>query len=372
MARDTVLGIDIGSTTIKAASLIQGQSGYAAQMLAIEPIGGGSIPVENQFEEAERSEQEKRAERRVDTLAALEALVKHNKIRKGTRCALSLGGDAVAPRTFNFPGKFSPDELERAVDLEAVNELPFPKDQALLDFQEFDNAADDRTIGVYVGVRREIIDDLYEMVRSVGLEPVIVDTDGLALANAFLQAGGGEPPQKETLVVNIGHRTTNLAVITPSGHAFIRDIPDGGASLTRACAEYLQVDLAQAETIKAGPQIDEPNLAEHIEQIQPYARAILESGMQELLNQIRDSIGFFITQHLFSTVEEAWITGGAANFPGLPEYLGEIFHVPTFGWNVLSDVNLQFVPEGSDPARTDAIGPRFAVALGLAMRYDVV
>ena len=78
---DTVLGIDIGSSSIKAAMLIKGASGYAAQMLAIEPVPGADIET-NEFDEAEKSEAVKLAERRERTLSALQSLIQSARIRR--------------------------------------------------------------------------------------------------------------------------------------------------------------------------------------------------------------------------------------------------------------------------------------------------
>lgn len=354
---DTVLGLDIGSSAIKAAYLVKGVNGYAARLLAIEPV-------ERQDAEGNDTGPEAVAD-------ALQRLVETYKL-KGTRCAVSVAGPAVAPRYFSFPMLDSPEQIEQAVKFEAAEVIPFDISECLIDWQIFDPEPQvQKTEGIVIAARREYVDMRYELVKSVGLLPVIVDVDGLALTNAFLESGGGAPPERPTLVVNIGCHSTNLAIITPNGRSYVRDIAVGGESLTRAIATMFNSDIAEAENLKTGGVIGEPNSPENLARLQPELHAILSDGAGQLITDIRDSVGYFTAQRFFAGVEEVWITGGAANFPGLPEYLGQAFGVPTTGWNPLQDISLAAVEEGRNPARADALGPRFAVALGLAMRPDV-
>lgn len=356
-AVETVLGVDIGTSAIKAAYLVKGVNGYAARLLAIEPV--------DLFDEEGNDAGPEAQE------AALARLVERCKL-KGTRCALGVDEDVVAPRYFSFPMLDTPEQIEQAVKFEAAEVIPFDISECLLDWQIYDPEPQvQKTEGMFIAARREAVDLRYEIARNCGLMPIIVDHDGLALTNAFLESGGGSPPERTTLVVNIGHKTTNLTIITPNGRAYVRDINVGGLSITRAISSMYQTDLTESEIIKTGGVIGEPNSPEHLAKLQPDLHAILSDGAGQLISGIRESVGFYTAQRFIQGVEEVWITGGAANFPGLPEYLGQAFGVPTTGWNPLQDISLAAVEEGKNPARADALGPRFAVAIGLAMRPDV-
>ena len=354
---ETVLGVDIGTSTVKVASLIRGANGYAAELLAIEPVM--------------RSEGDDALPSLADYQDALGSLVKQHGLR-GSRCALSLSGDAVAPRYFSFPRMDSPEQVAQAVQFEAPEIIPFELSETLMDHQvfPFDPDSEGKTEGVLIAARSEAVNQRFDMARAVGLNPVVFDVDGLALTNCFIESGGGAPPPRPTLVLNIGHQTTNLAVITTSGRTFIRDIPVGGDQITSAIASHYGIGMAAAEALKAGPVLGEPNPPENAAKLQNDLRAILSDGLSNLLNEIRDSVGFFTGQRFFETIDEVWVTGGAASFPGLPEFIGETYGIPSTGWNPLADISLTKVEEGRNPARADALGPRFAEALGLAMRPD--
>lgn len=354
---DTVLGVDIGTSAVKVASLIRGANGYAAELLAIEPVvsteGDDALPSVGDYQEA------------------LGTLVKKHGL-KGSRCALSLSGDDVAPRYFSFPRMDSPEQVAQAVQFEAPEIIPFELSETLMDHQVFPPDADvqGKTEGVLIAARADAVNTRFDMARAVGLVPVVFDVDGLALTNCFIQAGGGAPPPRPTLVLNIGHSTTNLAVITTNGRSFIRDIDVGGDQITAAVAEMYRIDRGEAEMLKCGPTLGEPNTPENMERLQNDLRQILSEGLGKLLNDIRDSVGFFTSQRFFESIDEVWVTGGAAAFPGLPEFIGETYGIPATGWNPLADIALTKVEEGRNPARADALGPRYAVALGLAMRPD--
>jgi type IV pilus assembly protein PilM len=352
---ETVLGVDIGSTSIKAVSLLKGDDGYAARLLAVEPIR----PIEGDESGA------------LSVKLALQSLVQKHSL-KGTRCALSLSGPDVAPRFFSFPALNSDQELENAIMFEAREVIPFDLDDALLDWHTFPMDLDaPKSEGIFVAARADAVNGLYELAKMCGLQPVIMDTDALALANAFVEAGGGKPVELATLVLSIGDRTTNLAVLLPTGRCFIRDIPAGGERVTQVIADKLKVSLPSAEELKTGGEPGRPNTAENLARLEPILSDVLEQGLSELCEQVRDSIGFFMSQRFFDTIDEVWVTGGAASLPGVPEYLSDTFAVPTFGWNPLHDISLVAVPEGNDPEAIDALGPMMSIAVGLAMRVDM-
>lgn len=358
---DTVLGVDIGTSAIKAALLVKGANGYAAKILAIEPVpltdSSGNAAGVPEIQDA------------------LEKLVARHGLR-GSRCALNACGDDVAPRYFSFPA-MDEAQLDKAIQFEARDVIPFNLDEALTDWQLLPPDPDappdqpSKTEVVYVAARRDYINIRFDMAKAVGLNPIIVDVDGLALVNSFIQAGGGNPPQKSTLLMNIGHKFTNLAVITPSGRAFIRDLAVGGDRLTKAIQDLYHISPEDSEKLKTGGVLGEPNTKENLAKLTPDLRTLLGDGVGELVNQVRDTIGFFTSQRYFNTIDEVWVTGGAANFPGLPDYLAETFNIPATGWNPLADIALNMVEEGKNPGRAEALGPCFSIALGLAMRPDV-
>src|SRR5690606_18176877 len=166
-------------------------------------------------------------------------------------CAFAVSGPRVSPRLFKFPS-IPKSEVEAAIRFEAEQIIPFDLAQAALDFVLFDEILEEgKPImeGLVVAVHREEVDKRFVLLKSAGFDPVILDIDTLALANAYTETEGVN--ERETVaLLNIGARFTNLAMMNGPRRVFVRDIATGGDMLSRAISEIYGLDLPQAEKRK--------------------------------------------------------------------------------------------------------------------------
>ena len=90
----------------------------------------------------------------------------------------------------------------------------------------------------------------------------------------------------------------------------------------------------------------------------------IESSIEPIINEIKYCFDLYSSQGESKHVEKVILTGGSAYLPNLVEYLTNLLNIKVIigdPWaRVIYPVELKTV--------LDQIGPRFAVAVGLAMR----
>ncbi|MCD4657452.1 MAG: pilus assembly protein PilM [Planctomycetes bacterium] len=366
MAEPLVLGIDIGSTCIKAMLLQKVGKTYVARDMAIQPIP--DIDPDSGIYSSSEEEWQPDWNKIADVLS--EMVKKHSF--KNLRTAFSLQGNLVAPRFFSFP-QMEIENLSNAISFEAQESVPFSISDSLIDWELFPfdlSQNPPKMEGIFVAAHKGAVDTIYNLAYDVGVEPVVVDVDSLAVANAFLEVSDGMV-EKNTLLLNIGNRITNLIVLTNEGRIFVRDIFGGGSDATQAIKSIYNMSVEESEELKTGGVFGEPNSQENILKLMENQQTLIEDGFYNLIMQIRDTLRYFISQRYISVLEEIHVTGGCAMLPGLIDFLGENLELPSIGWNVLFDISLQNIHASRKSTFVDTVGPMFAVATGLAMRADI-
>ncbi len=192
-SRDPVLGIDIGGAGIHLVEL--GAPGWPLQVrhAASEPMPQGAL--------------------RDGAIVQPEALA--NALRQAVRAsgtrlrdaALALPAGAVMKKILSLPDTLHEDDLEIEIEAEAGASLPFPREEAGIDFTVLGP-----TIGqpgfvdvMLVAARREQIDQRVDLALSAGLRPRIVDVESHVLAEVvgLAEAGRAADPERPVAVLQI-------------------------------------------------------------------------------------------------------------------------------------------------------------------------
>lgn len=417
------VGIDVGTSSVKAVALKRTGSGYA-----LKSVGQADIR-RSEFHPEESPQAIAEA-----PLRALERVSQDSAFGRKP-CAFAVSGPRVAPRLFKFPS-IPRGEVEQAIRFEAEQIIPFDLAQAALDYVLFDEAMDEGKPvmeGLVVAVHKEEVDKRYVLLKSAGFDPVVLDIDTLALANAYAETEGMN--ERETVaLINIGARFTNLSILHGSRRTFVRDIATGGDMLSRAISEIYGLDLPQAEKRKREAQytplddlegggmsddfgggggategfgdtegfepIDEGNeeyvlldsdqtgfeagdtmtdgdsfeasgqTQSGMDAAQRISanRAVLADALGDLISEIQDTFKYYINRRIIPRVDKVRLCGGTAKFPDIQEFFAGQLGVPTELWNPFARIDVGGVAGKYPPNFLDELGPMMAVATGLAMR----
>ena len=333
--RKSIVGLDIGSSCIKAVELTREKydrviTGYA------------QIDVPN---EGARQE-------------AIAELMRVAKFRS-KRVATAVSGKNVIFRYISM-AEMTDDRLLQAVRLEAEKYIPFDVSEVELDAQKIGNGQDsngkpDMKV-LLVAAKKSIVSDHARILTELGLQPVSVGVDGFALGNAWelgdLVNPGIQDPGRTVALIDIGATKASINILRDNISCFAREVPMGGQDLTNAIARRLGVEPAQAEILKRSP-------GEQLTVVQEATSQVLE----DLGNEINLSFDFFENQ-FDGEVQEVWLTGGSALLPFLEESFEKIFEKRTKTWNPIEGLKVK--SDNVDVEALNQLAPQLAVALGLA------
>ena len=338
MSATTLVGLDIGSTSIRAveATITKDRpviNNFGHAVLPAGAVVGGVVKDDRAVTAALR------------TLWTSQVFGTKNVV-------LGVTHQQVVVREIDLP-VLPPRELRRALPFLVRDVLPLPPDQALLDFYPLESPGKGETVhGLLIAAPKEAVIDTVRAVENAGLHVAQVDL----ACFAALRASAHLAEDTEALI-DIGANGTNIIVHTDGTPKIVRSVPRGGAEVTKMLASRLELTPADAEMVKCRVGLRTSDSAESAD--------VVAEAIRPLVTEIRSSFNYYIQSNPGGRVKRLALVGGGALLPGLPERLTEELGVPTF----LSDP-LQRVDDVRKGGRHDVLG-RFrssaAVSIGLTL-----
>ncbi len=177
-------------------------------------------------------------------IVGLEKLCIKEKIKGDARFIFP--GSLLLNKTLRVP-HVDEEKQKKIVAFELSQKMPFPLAELIWDYQVIDDDGVEQEILAFA-VKPEVAETFCEKVIEIGLSPVQITPAPVLDYNALMSSAIGLE-QQETLVVNIGAKSTNLLFINPTGF-LIRSIAIGGNTLTQNISDNLGVLFEKAEEIK--------------------------------------------------------------------------------------------------------------------------
>jgi type IV pilus assembly protein PilM len=296
-------------------------------------------------------------------LPALLREMMHELRIRGGKVNYAVPGQAVFARFVKLPA-VEEEKIDRIIAFEAQQNVPFPMDEVVWDYQLVGGGAEEQIQVVLVAIKIDLLDEINRAVEETGLRTTIVDVAPMALYNAFRYNYGDLPGC--SLLVDIGARTTNLLFVEP-GKIFSRGVPIGGASITAAIAKEFGEPFAAAEERKkqnvfvslGGAYVEpaDPDLAR--------ASKIVRSTMTRLHAELMRSISHYRAQQDGCRPERVFLCGGSASTPYMREFFHEKLQLPVEFFNALRNVAVADSAAVSTVARSAHL---LGELVGLALR----
>jgi type IV pilus assembly protein PilM len=233
----------------------------------------------------------------------------------------TIAEESVFSRFVELPA-IGQEKVERIIFFEAQQNVPFPLDEVVWDYQLVGGGAGDQIQVVLVAIKAEILEQINGAVEETGLRTWIVDLATMALYNAFQFNYDGLSGC--SLLVDIGARTTNLLFIEP-GKIFTRSVPLGGSSATSAIAREFNESFAAAELRKKRPTgeglfADENSL---VQADSARVAKVTQGILARLHAEVLRSISHYCTQQGGDRPQRVFLSGGGAGTPGIQEFFRE-------------------------------------------------
>jgi type IV pilus assembly protein PilM len=340
-----LVGLDIGSSSVKLVELSVAGTALRLERYAIELLPRGAV-VDGNIDQ-------------VDTVAEA---IRRCWRRAGCQIkqvAMALPAAAVITKRIALPGNLREQDLELQVESEASQYIPFALDEVSLDFQVLGPVANSPgDVDVLIAAsRREKVEDRIAVAQAAGLKPVVMDVESYAMRAAverLIQQLPNEGQGLAIAVFYIGASSTALTVMHDGEAIYEREQPFGGQQLTGDIARSYGIPAEEAEQKKRAGDLPAN-----------YERDVLRPFIDTTITEITRALQFFFTSTPYTRVDQIMLTGGSAVLAGLAETLMERAQVPTVivspfkGMDVSSGVRDKLL-------RLDA--PALVTPCGLAMR----
>jgi type IV pilus assembly protein PilM len=267
--------------------------------------------------------------------SALREMLNELQIKAGP-VNYAVPGQSVFARFVKLPA-VEEEKIERIISFEAQQNVPFPIDEVVWDYQLVGGGAEEQIQVVLVAIKADLLEEINGAVESTGLRTAIVDVATMSLYNAFRYSYSDLSGC--SLLADIGARTTNLLFIEPA-KIFSRSVPIGGSSITSAIAREFDEPFSAAEFRKkrdgfvslggAYAEPDDPNVAR--------VSKIVRSTMTRLHAELMRSISHYRAQQQGNPPERVFLCGGTSSTPYMREFFQEKLQLPVEFFNPLRNV----------------------------------
>ncbi|MBI4461443.1 MAG: type IV pilus assembly protein PilM [Acidobacteria bacterium] len=338
-----VVGLDIGSSAVKAVELKRAREGFEVASVGLEALAPETV-VDGAIIDAPA------------VSSAIERIFSQHKIRN-KNVATSVSGHSVIIKKVTMPN-LPEDELYDQVHADAGQYVPFDIADVNLDYQVLETSAmGDQVDILLVAVKKEKISNYTSALSLAGRLGAVVDVDAFALQNAY-EFNYEPEPDKTSALLNIGASVMNINIVRGGVPVFTRDVGVAGNQYTDALQKELELSFEDAENLKRGHSVATVS--------DEQKNAVLRSVSEILALEIQKTFDFFRATASGEAINHIFVAGGSARVPGLLDLLREEFQVPV-------DELDPFRRIGYNPAKLSdeyihEVAPRLAVAVGLGLR----
>jgi type IV pilus assembly protein PilM len=341
--KDNLVGLDIGSRSIKAAQIVDSKRGPALKHFGIVDIAHGAI------EEGTINDPESVAQ-------SIQQLFKSNGIKE-SNVAVSIGGYSVIVKKINVQ-TMAEEQLQETIHFEAEQYIPFDISDVNLDFQILgENETNPNQMNVFlVAAKKEMVNDYINLVNLAGLNPCIVDVEAFALQNTF--ESNYDLQDDNIALIDIGASKTSLNILKGTSSVFMRDVSLGCGQINQKIMSLIECTFEEAEQLKYGDNPDKLTPED--------LKGIVSSVVADWCTEIRRALDFFYSTYPEDQIKRIILSGGGANISEFRQLLATEASAEVESINPF----LKFHREGKnfDDAYIKQIGPQAAISMGLAMR----
>lgn len=355
-----ILGVDLGTYSIKVAELEAGSKGFTINNFFEFPIS----PDANR-------------DRNIQIIEALRSLAV-NFDPTNTRWVIGIPQHRLSSHFKRFPFRERPKIL-RSLAFELEDDIPLDIDETVFDFKcvEFVGPASDV---LAIACPKDVVREALSLCKDCGFDPEIVGVEGLALANIFEQ-WNAMPPEgvpalrnpeidesgnsiplpnsRSRVILHLGHMRSLVLVYRDSGLCAVRSIQWGGKDIATALSQAFGYSIYEAIKVTVTKSFILMNSAGANQEQLKLSQTVSEQ-VNLLLKELRLTLLEVKTAFGLDFLEIE-LTGGSCQIQNLGAYLTQGLEIPV-------NANLQSLNRfQSKLTLTPHIEATATVAIGLAI-----
>lgn len=289
-----LVGVDIGTSSIKICSLKNNKGFFTIQNMATENFDHDLLSDGHIVD--------------IDLLAGeLRRIFDENKIKsRNVACALS--SYSVISKKISLP-LMEDEELESGIGSEVENAIPFPIKEIYYSYYNMgvDPERPNMMDVKIVAVKKDIVDAYIAAFNLADLNLQILDVDIFDNTNLVEQIYA--PKDYSAVVVDIGASITNIAILNGENIEFTREILMGGKYLTSLIQKSVRLNYKEAEAKKLAADAD--------------VSYLFEDFIFNIASEINKTVRFYLATKPKDNIGKIYVTGGSSLLPGLKEKIVE-------------------------------------------------
>jgi type IV pilus assembly protein PilM len=381
---NSVLGVDIGSQTVKVAE-VRYQGGQAVvTALGMAPIAEGAVDHVG-INDPEQVR-----------VAINQAIMEAGATVVDAVSSMS-GQGSVLVRTQEVPN-VSESELKDHMAWEFTRNIPFAESTVETDYKAYplaDPAAQNLDVVMAIATRSSV-DTHVGILKKAGRKAAALDVEPLSLLRSLSASYAGEAGNQTVCVAEIGHKTTSINIYKNERLLFARTVPVGGEMFTRSIADNRGVSVSDAERMKIEdltlPEDAAPAAnfnpfagAATVQTYNPFADPVtpapvetapvpapveenslytaVANAMDELVAELRRSIDYYKTKG--GDVDMMLVTGGSAQMKNIDKFLTSAIGMRVELMDSYRNVSMNL--KKGDPSEVDRLKQTYSVAIGNGM-----
>src|SRR5712675_2881599 len=284
----SIVGLDIGSSCIKAIELKRSKGEIVVSHLGVEPLAS-DIVVDSMIVDSG------------SVSSAISKLFGEHAI-KTKSVATSVSGHSVIVKKISVQ-PMSEGELAESITTEAAQHIPFDIADVNVDFDILnpDDTGPQMDV-LLVAVKKDKILNYTNVLSLAGKSPAVVDIDAFALQNCYEY--NYQPSHDSTVaLLNLGASVMNINIVKGVSPLFTRDVSVGGNQYTDSLQKELDLSFEDAENLKKGENI--AGVAEE------HRATILRSVSDILILEIQKTFDFFRATATGENIQRIYVSGGS-------------------------------------------------------------
>lgn len=247
-------------------------------------------------------------------------------------------------------------ELQSALNFEAEQYIPVPLEEIQLEYvitkMPPKGSIENKMEIMLLGAKKRAVERVINIIEKAELLPVAAETETFCLSRLCELLS-----HKNGVILDMGFRKTNIAIVRDSNLNFVRTIPNAGEAITRAIATNLNMEIPQAEQYKLSYGVDEQQLEGKV------AKAIAPV-LNTIIEDIQRALAFYNQKQPTANMGPLFLVGGGAQMHGLSAFLAKSISteivVPNPFANCIKD----------DKLSKSVTSTSFCTALGLSLREN--
>jgi type IV pilus assembly protein PilM len=338
------IGLDIGSSAVKAVQLKKKGTGWALQAFGMQPLVPQTIVDGTIMDQAAVS----------DAIRQLWARLK----LKTKDVAIAIAGHSVIIKKITVPA-MKPEELAANIRNEAEHHIPFGRDDVEIDYYVTNPMTPSgQTELLLVAAKKEVVSDYVQVVRDAGLTPQVVDVAAFASQNGF-EANYSLDARETVVLINIGAAISNINIVRAGVSLFTRDVTIGGNAYTEEIQKQMGIAADEAEAYKVGGTQTEDGV------VPQEVIRVMEGVSEVMAGEFQRSLDFFLATTADANVTRLVLAGGSSKVASLHRAIERRSRLPLEVADAWKRVEID---PALDRTYLAAHSPEALIGVGLSMR----